>query len=181
MIYYLIFYFFREVSSSPEPLFVLQHKFWSRRLACLWLLSGYSKFMLSTQCHIHISIYSHWYGHLFSFLLQYLTVFYTVSAKKFGIFERTLKFNLYIHVQNSNDTFINPLPSDNYTERLLLIFRNGRRKYVVQYTKPLSVHFIGTREFYRPRRRSVSEWHDIKQWGPNSLPHKLCIRKCRRT
>jgi len=40
----------------------------------------------------------------------------------FGIVERTLKFNLSIHVYNSNDTFANPLHSDNYTERLLLIF-----------------------------------------------------------
>jgi len=29
---------------------------------------------------------------------------------------------MYIHVQNSNDTFTNPLPSENYTELLLLIF-----------------------------------------------------------
>jgi len=78
--------------------------------------------MLSTQCHIHISIHSHSSGHLLSSLMEYLTVFYIVNAKKFGIFERKLRFNLYIHVQNTNDTFTNPLPSDNYTERLLLIF-----------------------------------------------------------
>jgi len=44
--------------------------------------------------------------------------------KKFGIFERILNFNLYIHVQNCNDTITNPLTSDNYTDSLLFIFLN---------------------------------------------------------
>ena len=88
MISYFIFYFFWEISCSPIQLFDLQHLFWSRILACLWLLSEYSQFMLSSQCHIHISIHSHWSGYLFSSLVWYLTVFYIVSAKKFGNFER---------------------------------------------------------------------------------------------
>jgi len=54
--------------------------------------------------------------------MPYLTVFYIVSAKKFGIFERILKFKLYIHVQNYNGTFINPYTSENYTESFFLIF-----------------------------------------------------------
>jgi hypothetical protein len=62
--------------SSPETLFVLQQLFCSRRLACLWLLSVYSKFMLNSQCHIHISLHSHWSGHLFHSVMPYLTVFY---------------------------------------------------------------------------------------------------------
>jgi len=37
----------------------------------------------------------------------------------------------------------------------------GHTKYAVQYTKPLSVQFIATWQFYCPRRRSVSGWHDI--------------------
>jgi len=116
------FFLLLEGICFPKPLFHLQHKFWSRRLGCLWLLSGYSEFILSSQCHIHISIHSHCSGHPSSSLMSYLTVFYIVSAKKFGIFERKLKFNLYIHVQNYNDTFTNPLTSDSYTERLRLIF-----------------------------------------------------------
>jgi len=74
------FLFFGDLSISPETLFVLQHLFWSRRLACFWLLSGYSKFMLSSQGHIHTSIHSYGSGHNLSYLMTYLTVFYIGSG-----------------------------------------------------------------------------------------------------
>jgi hypothetical protein len=124
------FFFFRAVSSSPKPLFVLQHLFWSRRLACLWLLSGFSKFMLSSQCHVDISLHSQSSLQHFFSMRPSLTVFYRVSSKKFGICERILKFNVYIHVQNSNDTFTIPLTSDNFTESLLLVLRKWTKQNV---------------------------------------------------
>ena len=79
------FYLFLEVSSSPEQLFVLQHWFCSRKLACFWLLSVYSKFMSSSQRHIYISIHSQCSGHHCSFLMPYLAVFYIVSGEEFWV------------------------------------------------------------------------------------------------
>jgi len=83
------FYFLREVSILLEPLFILQHLFCSRRLACLCLLSGYSKFMLGTHCHIPISKHSHCSGNLFSSLMPYLTLYFIVSAKKLRFLQNT--------------------------------------------------------------------------------------------
>jgi hypothetical protein len=80
--------------------------------------------MLSNQCHIDISIHNHCSGQRLSSLMSFVTLFYIVSANKFGTFERILKFNLYTHVQNSNDTFTNPLISENHTVILLLILLN---------------------------------------------------------
>jgi len=179
MIYYLNCYFLCEVSSSPGPLVVLQHLFYSRKLACLWLLSGYSKFMLGSQYHILISIHSHCPGYLSSSQMPYLTVLYIASAKKFGNFERLRKLNFYIHLQNSSVTFTIPLTSDNYTERLFHVFlKCAIRNIWSSILKPLSVQFLSNMAVLLSQKNS-SEWHDIKKWGPNSLPDKLFIRNCR--
>ena len=79
LIYYLLLL---EVSSSSQPLFVLQHVFWCRRLPCLLLLSRYSKFVLRTQTQILISIHSQSFGYHFFSLMQYLAIFYILTGKE---------------------------------------------------------------------------------------------------
>jgi hypothetical protein len=56
----------------------------------------------------------------------------------------------------------------------------GHTKYVAQYTKPLSVQFIVTWQFYCHRRSSECGWHDITLWGHNSLTNKFVVRNCDR-
>jgi hypothetical protein len=119
IIHYLHFLGGKQVARNSIR---LQHLFWSRRLACLCLLSGHSQFVFSSQCHIDNSIHSHCSGKRVTFLILCLAFFYIVSTKKFWIFERINKFNFYIQVQNSNYTFPNPLTSENYTENMPLIF-----------------------------------------------------------
>jgi len=70
---------------------------------------------------------------------------------------------MYIHVQTSDDTLTNLVIPGNYTEWLLLIFHKcAKKKYVVQYMKPLSVNDIATWQICYPRRDSESAQQDIK-------------------
>jgi len=78
----LNYYFILEFSSSPKPLFVLQHLFCSSRIAFFSLPSEYSKLMLRSPCHIAISIHSHSSRHNFTSLIPHFTVFYIPSGKE---------------------------------------------------------------------------------------------------
>jgi len=116
------FYFFWEISSSPERLFVLQLLFCSRRFA---RFGCFQYIQSSCQAASAISTFRYTATVLDIIYLTWCRIWpYSILAvaKKFGTVERIIKCNLYIKVQISDGTFTKPLTSKKYIEWTILNF-----------------------------------------------------------
>ena len=107
---------FRQNRSS------LTEFFWSNRLACFGCFRDILSFCQAVSA---ISPFWHTVCVLDIIVLSWCGIWHysiLLVAKKFGIFERILKFNWYIQVEISDDTFTNSLNSKISTEWMILIF-----------------------------------------------------------
>ena len=107
---------FRQNRSS------LTEFFWSNRLACFGCFRDILSFCQAVSA---ISPFWHTVCVLDIIVLSWCGIWHysiLLVAKKFGIFERILKFNWYIQVEISDDTFTNSLNSKISTEWMIFIF-----------------------------------------------------------